>query len=119
MKDLAWLYVEQSGHFAEYENEEVVNALRSQRFEVVFFELCALQFKFSISETDLEVIAASWGLEKYANEERMTLEDIAKHFSVSRERVRQVQAKFISTLKNPVVFERVENHFDLSSRFKK
>lgn len=119
MKDLAWLYVEQSGHFADYENEEVVNALRSQGFEVVFFELCSTQFKFSISETYREVLAASWGLEKYASEEPMTLEEIGKQLSVSRERVRQIQARLIAMLRNPVVFERVENHFDLSLLRKK
>lgn len=119
MKDLAWLYVEQSGHFAEYENEEVVKALRSQEFEVVFFELCSMQFKFSISETDREVLAASWGLEKYASQEPMTLEEIAKQLSITRERVRQIQARLIAMLRNPVVFENIEDYFALSSLLKK
>ncbi len=44
------------------------------------------------------------------NGEAQSLEEVAEHFNVCRERIRQIEARAIRKLKHPVIKERLENY---------
>ncbi len=112
MKDFAWLYVEHSGYFGLYESDVVVSSLRSNAFADHFREL-SREHRFV--DWHLELIASRFGLEDVEGSERCTLEEAAERYGVTRERVRQIEQRFLAFLKHPKVFERIEDLINLSS----
>ena len=109
MKDMSWLYAEYSGYFDLYESEVIVNALRSEAFPEYFQKL---SHEYRFEDWHFELIASRFGLRDF---EVSTLEELAERYGVSRERVRQIEQRFLAFLRHPKVFENVENLIRLSS----
>jgi hypothetical protein len=113
VKDMSWLYAEYSGYFDLYESEVIVNALRSEAFPEYFQKL---SHEYRFADWHLELIASRFGLQDF---EVSTLEELAERHGVSRERVRQIEQRFLAFLRHPKVFENVENLIRLTSLPKK
>jgi RNA polymerase primary sigma factor len=53
----------------------------------------------TLSEREQQVLRLRFGLDE---KEELTLEEIGKRFDVTRERIRQIEAKALSKLRHPV-----------------
>jgi len=63
----------------------------------------------TLSEREAKVLRMRFGLEGY---KPMTLEEVGKEFGVTRERVRQIEAKALRKLKHPTRRQRLQDYLD-------
>ena len=62
----------------------------------------------SLSEREAQIVEMRFGL---ADGNQMTLEEIGKQFNVTRERIRQIEARALSKMRNPVKVEEIREIF--------
>jgi RNA polymerase primary sigma factor len=62
----------------------------------------------TLTPREKEIIKMRFGLDQ-SGEER-TLEEVGKHFNVTRERIRQIEAKAMRKLKHPSHSEKLRTH---------
>lgn len=63
----------------------------------------------SLSEREAQVLIMRFGLQ---NQEAMTLEEVGREFHVTRERIRQIEAKALRKLKHPMRSKKLKDYFD-------
>ncbi|PIU02425.1 RNA polymerase sigma factor RpoD [Candidatus Shapirobacteria bacterium CG09_land_8_20_14_0_10_49_15] len=64
----------------------------------------------TLSEREARVLKMRFGLEGYRS---MTLEEVGKEFGVTRERIRQIEAKALRKLKHPSRRKKLQDYLDL------
>ena len=64
----------------------------------------------SLSEREAKVLKMRFGLE--ANKRSMTLEEVGREFGVTRERIRQIEAKALRKLKHPSQRKKLQDYLD-------
>jgi RNA polymerase primary sigma factor len=62
-----------------------------------------------LSEREQEVIRLRFGLD---DGQMRTLEEVGKEFGVTRERIRQIEAKTLAKLRNPIRSQRLRDYLD-------
>src|SRR5699024_10813006 len=65
-------------------------------------------FESELTKRELEVLNYRFGL---INDDPKTLEDIGRIFNVTRERIRQIEAKALSKLRKPKTTEILKEYF--------
>ena len=63
-----------------------------------------------LDDREKDVVRMRFGLD---GTEPLTLEQVGKHFGVTRERVRQIEARTMSKLKHPNRSERLRDYLDV------
>ncbi|MBP3799378.1 MAG: sigma-70 family RNA polymerase sigma factor [Bacilli bacterium] len=80
------------------------NALKNALDEI--FNNCE---KFKINEKEKQIIIMRFGLE---DGKQRTLDEVGKHFNVTRERIRQIESKALRKLRHPRRAARLRGYFD-------
>ena len=80
------------------------NALKNALDEI--FNNCE---KFKINEKEKQIIIMRFGLE---DGKQRTLDEVGKHFDVTRERIRQIESKALRKLRHPRRAARLRGYFD-------
>ena len=62
-----------------------------------------------LSEREQEVIRLRFGLD---DGQMRTLEEVGKEFGVTRERIRQIEAKTLAKLRHPIRSQRLRDYLD-------
>ncbi|MBU1500091.1 sigma-70 family RNA polymerase sigma factor, partial [Patescibacteria group bacterium] len=64
----------------------------------------------SLSEREAKVLRMRFGLED--SKRSMTLEEVGREFGVTRERIRQIEAKALRKLKHPSQRKKLQDYLD-------